>query len=215
MNHGLSKQAAEVSKSCCSGKQVQALACTHCICATQDEAFLQNLLSWFQHNNGDACDCAMLDMLRKLAQQQGVSTKLCSLGLIAMLHTLQETGSPEVRRSADRTLTAVMQFDIVPNLQSASQYHISPQCPRSRCQSNSPPAIISPHQREHPHKSSQFQGRSTQHSLQSHRRNIFHRDSHRDSQTASQAFGSQQGKACINSKHQTEITLQLKPQVCP
>ena len=186
--------------SCCSGKQVQVLACTHCICATQDEAFLQSLLSSFQHNNGDACDCAMLDILRKLAQQQGVSTKLCSLGLIAVLHTLQETGSPEVQRSADRTLTAVMQFDIVPNLKPASQYHISPQHPRSRCQSNSPPALISHHQRQHPDKTSQFQGRSTQHSLQSHRRNMSHRDSHRDSQTASQAFGSQQGKSCMTLK---------------
>ncbi|KAL0055596.1 hypothetical protein WJX82_002269 [Trebouxia sp. C0006] len=86
VTHGLSKQAAE------------------------DEPFLQNLLTWFRHDNGDACDCAMLDLLRKLAQQQGVSSKLCSLGVIAILRSLQENGSSSVQRSADTSKAASQAF---------------------------------------------------------------------------------------------------------
>ena len=153
-------------------------------CADQDEGFLQSLLSWFQHDNGDASNCAMLDMLRKLVQQQGVSTKLCSLGLLDVLHKLQGSGSLEVQRSANKTLTAVMQSG--PALTSHVSHHdqASPHSPRSRCQSNSPPFLQS---QELPQRSHVTPLHVTSSQRYQYKSNLA-------SQIASQAFGSQEGK---------------------
>jgi len=162
----------------------------HLVHAAQDEPFLRNLLTWFKHDNGDACDCAMLDLLRKLAQQQGVSSKLCSLGVIAILRSLQENGSPSVQCSADRTLTAVIQSDITPVLQPLSPNSVSAQHPRSTCQSNSPSVPQAQHQHRHFERVGAMHGRLSDCSTRSHK----HIASSADSSAASQAFGSQQGK---------------------
>lgn len=193
VNHGLSKQAAEVSQSqhvTPDDEAVVSIAVLLLDLASQDGTFLQNLLSWFQHNNGDASDCAMLDMLRKLAQQPGVAVKLCGLGLVALLTALQEECSPEVQRSAGKTLTAVMLSDPAPDFQPFSSNHISPHNPRSRCQSNSPQLSPTEHQKRHSQRTNMFQGRSMECLSQGHS----YGRSRDDSQLASQAFGSQQGK---------------------
>ena len=107
----------------------------------QDNAFLQNLLLWFQHDNGDASDCIMLDLICALTQQQGVPAKLCSLGLPAILDELCATASPEVKRSANKAVTALIQSDSACFSQQPGQQaqQLSPHDPQSRCQSNSPP----------------------------------------------------------------------------
>lgn len=155
-------------------------------CCLQDDAFLQNLLSWFQHDNGTACDCAMLDMLRKLLQQPGVAVKMCSLGLVPALEMLRDTDSPEVQRSADRTLTALMQANLTSACQPASP---TSQCrPRSRCQSNSPVPCKPAHKQQLSHRLSIINcnakhGQTTAYS--------YSKDS---CENISQAFGSQQGR---------------------
>lgn len=188
VNHGLSKQASEVSQSI--SHIIQQEICSRWksqyTCAAQDEAFLQNLLSWFQHDNGDTCDCAMLDMLRKLAQQQGVSAKLCSLGLIATLDAMQHKRSPEVQRSVNRMLTALMQSDPSPTRQPCSPAYASQNTPRSRCQSNSPLGLQAEQPKRHPHWVTESHTQPTCH---------VHDRSCSGSQLASQAFGSQQGRA--------------------
>ncbi len=166
------------------------LPTAHVVCAAQDEPFLRNLLTWFRHDNGDACDCAMLDLLRKLAQQQGVSSKLCSLGVIAILRSLQENGSPSVQRSADRTLTAVVQSDVTPVLQPLSPNSVSARYPRSTCQSNSPSVPHAQHQHRHLERVGEMHGRLSGCSTRSHK----HIASSAVDSAASQAFGSQQGK---------------------
>ena len=148
--------------------------------------FLQNLLSWFQHDNGTACDCAMLDMLRKLLQQPGVAVKMCSLGLVPALEMLRDTDSPEVQRSADRTLTALMQANPTSACQPVSPASHCHQ--RSRCQSNSPVPCRPVHEPQVSHRLSPFhcsakQGYTAAYSYsKGSRENI------------SQAFGSQQGR---------------------
>lgn len=169
------------------------LPTAHVVCAAQDEPFLRNLLTWFRHDNGDACDCAMLDLLRKLAQQQGVSSKLCSLGVIAILRSLQENGSPSVQRSADRTLTAVVQSDVTPVLQPLSPNSVSARYPRSTCQSNSPSVPHAQHQHRHLERVGEMHGRLSGCSTRSHK----HIASSAVDSAASQAFGSQQGKTYI------------------
>lgn len=133
----------------------------------------------------------MLDLLRKLAQQQGVSSKLCNLGAIAILRSLQENGSPNVQRSADRTLTAVMHSDVTPVLQPLSPNSVSAQQPRSTCQSNSPSVPQAQHQRRHLERGGEMHGRLSGCSTRSHK----HIASSAANSAASQAFGSQQGKA--------------------
>ena len=132
----------------------------------------------------------MLDLLRKLAQQQGVSSKLCSLGVIAILRSLQENGSSSVQRSADSTLTAVIQSDVAPVLQPLSPNNASAQYPRSTCQSNSPSVPQAQHQRRHLERVSEMHGRLSGCSTRSHK----HIASSAVNSAASQAFGSQQGK---------------------
>ncbi len=132
----------------------------------------------------------MLDLLRKLAQQQGVSSKLCSLGVIAILRSLQENGSPNVQRSADRTLTAVIQSDVTPVLQPLSPNSVSAQHPRSTCQSNSPSVSQLQHQHRHFERVGEMHGRLSGCSTRSHK----HIASSAVNSAASQAFGSQQGK---------------------
>lgn len=152
----------------------------------QDDAFLQDLLLWFQHDNGDACDCAMLDMLRKLLQQQGVASKLCSLGMIPALEMLRDTRSPEVQRSADRTLTALMQTSLTDAYQPVSPNQGSQLVPWSRCQSNST-VLLNPLQKQQP-STREF---STSDGSAKYGRNSRRRD---NLENVSQAFGSQQGE---------------------
>lgn len=80
----------------------------------------------------------MLDMLRKLLQQEGVASKLCSLGMVSALEVLRDTGSPEVQRGADRTMTALIQTSFTLPHQPVSPNESPQHIPRSRCQSNSP-----------------------------------------------------------------------------
>lgn len=106
----------------------------------QDTAFLQNLLLWFQHDNGDTSACVMLDLLYDLIRQQGVSAKLCSLGLPARLDELTTSAASPVKHKAHRTLTALLHADPACLSQAShrqnEQLHLHD--PRSRCQSNSP-----------------------------------------------------------------------------
>ncbi|DBA67372.1 TPA: hypothetical protein ACH3X2_001663 [Trebouxia sp. C0005] len=130
----------------------------------------------------------MLDLLRKLAQQQGVSSKLCSLGVIAILRSLQENGSPNVQRSADKTLTAVIQPGDMPVLQPLSPNSVSAQYPRSTCQSNSPSVRHAQHQHRHFATAGGMHDRLSNCSTRSHK----HGASSAVSSAASQAFRSQQ-----------------------
>lgn len=166
-------------------------------CSSQDDAFLQNLLSWFQHENGTACDCAMLDMLRKLLQQPDVAVKLCSLGLVPALEMLRDTGSPEVQRSADRTLTDFMQANLTSACQPVSppsQYR-----PRSRCQSNSPAPCKPAHEQQLSQRLSTF------HCNAKHGRTAAHSYSTDSRENISQAFGSQQGRTLFPYRLQGPI----------
>lgn len=147
----------------------------------------------------------MLDLLRKLAQQQGVASKLCSLGVIAILRSLQENGSPNVQRSADRTLTAVTQSHITPVLQPLSPNSVSAQHPRSTCQSNSPSVPQAQHQHRRFERVGEMHGRLSGCRTGSHK----HIASSAVNSAASQAFGSQQGKTY------TVCNMFSKLQSCP
>ena len=126
----------------------------------------------------------MLDMLCKLLQQEGVASKLCSLGMMSALEVLRDTGSPQVQRNADRTLTALIQGSLTLPHQPVSPNKSSQHIPRSRCQSNSPVLLNPLHKQHLSHELGTSHGR-TKHGRTSHSR---------DSQEyPSQAFGSQQG----------------------
>ncbi|DBB03962.1 TPA: hypothetical protein ACH3X1_013032 [Trebouxia sp. C0004] len=146
----------------------------------------------------------MLDLLRKLAQQQGVSSKLCSLGVIAILRSLQENGSPSVQCSANRTLKAVIQSDVTPVLQPLSPNNISAQYPSSTCQSNSPSVPQAQHQHRHFERDGEKHDRLSSRSTQSHK----HTASSADKSATSQAFGSQQGAA--DDQHIFDLNVRLQ-----
>ena len=164
--------------------------------AVQDETFLQNLLSWFQHDNRDASNCAMLDMLCKLLQQQGVAFKLCSLGILPALELLQESHSPEVQRRANKTLTALMQSE--PDAQPFSANQSSQYIPRSRCQSNSPKLFEIKHQQQLPPKISRSCANAIYASATTQSCS-----SRASLELASQAFGSQQGATALQLEAST------------
>ena len=126
----------------------------------------------------------MLDMLRKLLQQEGVASKLCSLGMVSALEVLRDTGSPEVQRSADRTLTALIQTSFTLPHQPVSPNESSQHIPRSRCQSNSPVLPDSVHKQHLLRKLGTSHGR-IKHDRISHSSDSLENLSH--------AFGSQQG----------------------
>lgn len=127
----------------------------------------------------------MLDMLRKLLQQQGVASKLCSLGMIPALEKLRDTRRPEVQRSADRTLTALMQTSLTDAHQPVSPNQGSQLVPRSRCQSNSPVLLNTFQKQQLPRKVTKSDGGAK-----------YGRGSHSNLENVSQAFGSQQGEDC-------------------
>lgn len=158
--------------------------------ALQDEAFLANLLLWFQHNNGNASDCAMLDLLYALAQRHGTAAKLCALGLPAILEELCSSSPSEVQRSAHRTLTALLQPTTCCHGPSGQQpQQLSPYDPRSRCQSNSPPYNLS-------NRSLDVKALRTD-------KEWLHRpaNSRSSGATSSHAFGSQQGRSSVATSH--------------
>ena len=162
----------------------------------------------------------MLDLLRKLAQQQGVSSKLCSLGVIGILRSLHENGSPNVQRSADRTLTAVTQSDITPVLQPLSPNSDFAQHPRSTCQSNSPSVPQAQHQHIFFERAGEMHGRLSGCSTGSYK----HTASSAVNSAASQAFGSQQGKdihsvqhvlkAAVSSAQHSRVRLAAQKLIC-
>lgn len=189
VKHGLSPDASQVPQLClgysCNISDT-AQARRTLLTGSQDTAFLENLLLWFQHENGDASDCVMLDLLCTLTQHPGVSVKLCSLGLPPILDELCNRSSPEVKRSAHKTLTALLQSDSACFSHASSQHlqQLSPHDPRSRCQSNSP-AIGKQHQLP---RSQQAPGVDRQ---------WLHKPIKKVTPTrlSSHAFGSQQGKS--------------------
>ena len=149
----------------------------------------------------------MLDMLCKLLQQQGVASNLCSLGIVPALELLQESHSTDVRRHANKTLTALMQSE--PSAQPFSPNHSSGNIPRSRCQSNSPIVFETKHQQQRSCKGSG-----------SHANAMYGmavpQSCGRDSlELASQAFGSQQGAAALqlatNKSQQAKLGLLCSP----
>lgn len=147
--------------------------------------FLQNLLLWFQHDDGDASNCVMLDLLNDLTHQQGVSAKLCSLGLPALLENLCISSGPEVKQKAHRTLTALLQSASTRLASAAGQQaqELSVHDPRSRCQSNSPAGL-----QHHPSGKTQLvPGSNRQYHSKPVKRMIL-------TPQCSHAFGSQQGK---------------------
>ena len=156
---------------------------------SQDTAFLQNLLLWFQHDNGDASDCVMLNLISTLIHQQGVSAKLRSLGLPALLDDLCARPSPDLKRSANKTLTALIQSDSACFSQQTGQQaqHLSPHDPQSRCQSNSPP----------------FQSNAHSHRSQEMDTSWLHKPPKliTHARQSSHAFGSQQGKSSLTACH--------------
>ena len=159
--------------------------------AMQDDVFLQNLLAWFQHDNGDACDCAMLDMLRKLVQQPGVAAKLCSLGILPALEALQDSDSPQVQRSAGRTLTVLMQIEPQNSSQSLNLNQGREGVPRGRCQSNSPAQLGAKPWRH-------LSGNVSKVENSKHAQSKAYTHSTDSLETVSQAFGSQQGGAVLH-----------------
>ena len=126
----------------------------------------------------------MLDMLRKLLHQEGVASKLCSMGMISALEVLQDTGSPQVQRSADRTLTALIQGSLTLPNQPVNPIESSQHVLRSRCQSNSPVLLDPLHKQRLSHKLS-TSDRRTKHGRISHSRDSQEHVLH--------TFGSQQG----------------------
>lgn len=138
----------------------------------------------------------MLDMLCKLLHQEGVASKLCSLGMISALEVLRDTGSPQVRRSSDRTLTALIQASLTLAHQPVSSDESSQHVPSSRCQSNSPGLPDSLPKQHLLHKLGTSQGR-TKHGRISRSRDSLEHVSH--------AFGSQQGVDC--HEHSSRISL--------
>ena len=127
----------------------------------------------------------MLDMLRKLLQQPGVASKLCSLGMMSALEMLRDTRSPEVQRSTDRTLTALMQTSLTDAHQPVSPNQGSQLVPRSRCQSNSPVLLNTQQKQQLSRKVSESDDGAK-----------YGRGSHSNLENVSQAFGSQQGEDC-------------------
>lgn len=143
----------------------------------------------------------MLDMLCKLLHQEGVASKLCSLGMISALEVLRDTGSPQVQRSSDRTLTALTQASLTLAHQPVSPNESSQQVPRSRCQSNSP-GLLDPLPKQHLlHKLGTSQGRTKHGRISRSRHSLQH---------VSHTFGSQQGVVC----HGRSSPISLYQSVC-
>ena len=70
------------------------------------------MLLWFQHDNTEEQDYAMLDLLRSVAANHGAAAALAELGAPAALQTMQRDRTPAIMQAAQQAHAAILQVTL-------------------------------------------------------------------------------------------------------